>query len=103
MEPPSKSVQLSSLCARFSEPESQCCIEVADVFSGRGLLQKISGEEVKVSGGAREMRRKGAIQGQPRLVSNKSGGAQAPRANEESGEVVDAVVNGAAPIERHFR
>src|SRR5437879_2440726 len=48
------------------------------------------------------MRREGVFQNQPRLVSDESCRAEIPGTNQGPGETVDAVVNRAPPIKRHF-
>jgi hypothetical protein len=65
-------------------------------------MEELAGEEVKVPASSRQMGRKSALQGDSRLISHKSRRAEIPWTNLHSIEIVDSIVNRAAPVERHF-
>ena len=85
-----------------SPSECNRSIEVAHAFVGRSLMQELAGEEVKVPASSRQMWRKSVLQGDARLISHKPRRAEIPWANLHSIEIVESIVNRAAPIERHF-
>ncbi len=86
-----------------SKPNCQGRIEIADAFPRRRLLEEIPREKMKVSSDARKMGREGVLHDDPGLESHETRCAEVPRANQVSRKSVDAIVNGAAPIKRHFR
>jgi len=53
----------------------------------------LPGEEIKISGGTRKMRRKHVINDEAWLISHESSRAEISGTNHDACEVVDAVVN----------
>src|SRR5262249_46017738 len=88
---------------RVLKPKHQCGVEIADVFAWGRLLEKIAREEIKVTGNAGDVRRKNAIQNQAELIPHEFCDTEIPKTNLKSNEVVDAIMNGATPIKRHFK